>query len=99
MSGDNIHGKQPVKFYSDELTHTKLSLLDMKLKPLYSDREYALILDALERRRTNFIAGDAMYKEYGALIKATEKKSGVKYKRIIVQLVTQHIVIYTQSKV
>ena len=48
MSGDNIHGKQPVKFYSDELTHTKLSLLDMKLKPLYSDREYALILDALE---------------------------------------------------
>jgi hypothetical protein len=56
----------------------------MKLKPLYSDREYALILDALERRRTNFIAGDAMYKEYGALIKATEKKSGVKYKRIIV---------------
>ena len=96
MSGDNIHGKQPVKFYSDELTHTKLSLLDMKLKPLYSDREYALILDALERRRTNFIAGDAMYKEYGALIKETEEKSGIKYKRIIVQLVTQHIVIYTQ---
>ena len=97
MSGDNLHGKQPIKFYSNELTHTKLELLnDMKLKPLYSDREYALILDALERRRTNFIAGDAMYKEYGALIKATEKKSGVKYKRIIVQLVTQHIVIYTQ---
>ena len=84
MSGDNIHGKQPVKFYSDELTHTKLSLLEMKLKPLYSDREYALILDALERRRTNFIAGDAMFKEYGALVKTIEKKSGVKYKRIIV---------------
>ena len=98
MSGDNIHGKQPVKFYSDELTHTKLSLLDMKLKPLYSDREYALILDALERRRTNFIAGDAMFKEYGALVKTIEKKSGVKYKRIIVQSVSPHIVIYTQSK-
>jgi len=84
MSGDNIHGKQPVKFYSDELTHTKLSLLEMKLKPLYSDREYALILDALERRRTNFIAGDAMFKEYGALVKTIEQKSGVKYKRIIV---------------
>ena len=84
MSGDNIHGKQPVKFYSDELTHTKLSLLDMKLKPLYSDREYELILDALERRRTNFIAGDKMYKEYGALIKEMEKRSGVKYKRIVV---------------
>ena len=98
MSGDNIHGKQPVKFYSDELTHTKLSLLEMKLKPLYSDREYALILDALERRRTNFIAGDAMFKEYGALVKTIEKKSGVKYKRIIVQSVSPHIVIYTQSK-
>ena len=84
MSGDNIHGKQPVKFYSDELTHTKLSLLEMKLKPLYSDREYALILDALERRRTNFIAGDRMFKEYGALVKTIEEKSGVKYKRIIV---------------
>tara|TARA_B100001989_G_scaffold139677_1_gene99174 strand:+ start:229 stop:483 length:255 start_codon:yes stop_codon:yes gene_type:complete len=84
MSGDNIHGKQPVKFYSDELTHTKLSLLEMKLKPLYSDREYALILDALERRRTNFIAGDKMYREYGALIKDMEKRSGVKYKRIVV---------------
>ena len=84
MSGDNIHGKQPVKFYSEELTHTKLSLLAMKLKPLYSDREYSLILDALERRRTNFIAGDRMFKEYGALVKTIEEKSGVKYKRIIV---------------
>ena len=84
MSGDNIHGKQPVKFYSDELTHTKLSLLDMKLKPLYSDREYELILDALERRRTNFIAGDKMFKEYGALLRTIEEKSGVKYKRIVV---------------
>ena len=85
MSGDNLYGKQPVKFYSNELTHTKLELLnDMKLKPLYSDREYALILDALERRRTNFIAGDAMYKEYGTLIKEVERRSGVKYKRIIV---------------
>ena len=85
MSGDNLHGKQPVKFYSNELTHTKLELLnDMKIKPLYSDREYALILDALERRRTNFIAGDAMYKEYGTLIKEVERRSGVKYKRIIV---------------
>ena len=56
----------------------------MKLKPLYSDREYELILDALERRRTNFIAGDKMYKEYGALIKEVERISGVSYKRIIV---------------
>ena len=87
MSGDNLHGEQPIKFYSEELTLAKFYLIkDMKLKdkPLYSDREYSLILDALERRRTNFIAGDKMYKEYGALIKETEERSGVKCRRIVV---------------
>ena len=33
MSGDNLHGTQPLKFYCAELTHTKLLLLNtMKLK-------------------------------------------------------------------
>ena len=27
MSGDNLHGKQPIKFYSEELTITKLILI------------------------------------------------------------------------
>ena len=27
MSGDNLHGKQPIKFYSEELTFTKLLLI------------------------------------------------------------------------
>ncbi len=27
MSGDNLHGKQPIKFYSEELTLTKLLLI------------------------------------------------------------------------
>ena len=27
MSGDNLHGKQPLKFYSEELTITKLLLI------------------------------------------------------------------------
>ena len=27
MSGDNLHGKQPIKFYSEELTITKLLLI------------------------------------------------------------------------
>ena len=27
MSGDNLHGKQPIKFYSEELTITKFLLL------------------------------------------------------------------------
>ena len=27
MSGDNLYGKQPIKFYCDELTITKLLLI------------------------------------------------------------------------
>ena len=27
MSGDNLHGKQPIKFYSEEITITKLLLI------------------------------------------------------------------------
>ena len=27
MSGDNLYGKQPIKFYSEELTITKLVLI------------------------------------------------------------------------
>ena len=28
MSGDNLHGKQPIKFYSEKLTLTKIELLE-----------------------------------------------------------------------
>ena len=31
MSGDNLHGKQPNKFYSEELTLTKVQLLEKQL--------------------------------------------------------------------
>ena len=31
MSGDNFHGKQPIKFYSEELTLTKVQLLEKQL--------------------------------------------------------------------
>ena len=31
MSGDNLHGKQPIKFYSEELTLTKVQLLEKQL--------------------------------------------------------------------
>jgi len=27
MSGDNLHGKQPIKFYSEEITISKLLLI------------------------------------------------------------------------
>ncbi len=31
MSGDNLHGKQPIKFYSEKITLTKIELLERQL--------------------------------------------------------------------
>ena len=31
MSGDNLHGEQPIKFYSEKITLTKVELLEMQL--------------------------------------------------------------------
>ena len=31
MSGDNLHGKQPIKFYSEKITITIVELLEMQL--------------------------------------------------------------------
>ncbi len=31
MSGDNLHGKQPIKFYSEVVTLTKVQLLEKQL--------------------------------------------------------------------
>ena len=31
MRGDNLHGKQPIKFYSEKLTLTKIELLEKQL--------------------------------------------------------------------
>jgi len=41
MSGDNLHGKQPIKFYSEKITITKVELLERQL----SLREKVLNLD------------------------------------------------------
>ena len=32
MSGDNLHGKQPLKFYSEKITITKVELLERQLR-------------------------------------------------------------------
>ena len=47
MSGDNLHGKQPIKFYSEELTITKLLLIKKHFNfkfeskyPVNSDQKY-----------------------------------------------------------
>ena len=31
MSGDNLHGTQPLKFYSEKITLTKVELLERQL--------------------------------------------------------------------
>ena len=31
MSGDNLHGDQPIKFYSEKITLTKVELLERQL--------------------------------------------------------------------
>ena len=31
MSGDNLHGKQPIKFYSEKMTLSKVELLEKQL--------------------------------------------------------------------
>ena len=31
MSGDNLHGNQPIKFYSEKITLTKVQLLEKQL--------------------------------------------------------------------
>tara|TARA_Y100000589_G_scaffold230674_1_gene218110 strand:- start:55 stop:225 length:171 start_codon:yes stop_codon:yes gene_type:complete len=48
MSGDNLHGKQPIKFYSEELTITKLLLIKRHFNfkyeskyPVSSEQKYS----------------------------------------------------------
>ena len=32
MSGDNLHGQPPIKFYSEKITLTKVELLEKQLR-------------------------------------------------------------------
>ena len=32
MSGDNLHGNQPIRFYSEKITLTKVELLERQLR-------------------------------------------------------------------
>ena len=41
MSGDNLHGKQPIKFYSEELTITKLLLIKKHFNFKYESKSLA----------------------------------------------------------
>ena len=41
MSGDNLHGKQPLKFYSEKITLSKVELIEkhLRLGEKFSDLE------------------------------------------------------------
>ena len=41
MSGDNLYGKQPIKFYSEELTITKLLLIKKHFNFKYESKSSA----------------------------------------------------------
>ena len=41
MSGDNLYGKQPIKFYSEELTITKLVLIKKHFNFKYENKYLA----------------------------------------------------------
>ena len=48
MSGDNLHGKQPLKFYSEHITLTKLSLIDQLLNKTSKDSKGLPLEDKLK---------------------------------------------------
>ena len=48
MSGDNMHGKQPLKFYSEDLTVTKISLIDHLLKKTSENNNLIELEDKLK---------------------------------------------------
>ena len=43
--------------------------------PDFTKEDYRLIIDALEKRKTSYIAGDRMYGDYENLIKEMERRS------------------------
>ena len=60
MSGDNLHGTQPLKFYCAELTHTKLLLLNnIKMK---HTENYEQLLQRFTKRTMQLSARNAELK-------------------------------------
>ena len=43
--------------------------------PDFTKEDYRLIIDALEKRKTSYIAGDRMYRDYENLIKEMERRA------------------------
>jgi|TARA_B100000035_G_scaffold155894_1_gene132809 hypothetical protein len=48
--------------------------MSTEFMPDFSKQDYKLIIDALKKRQTSYIAGDRMYKEYGKLINEMDRR-------------------------
>ena len=55
MSGDNMLGEQPLKFYSEELTETKIELVN-HLLILNAQKNSIIDLDRNQKRLLNKLA-------------------------------------------
>ena len=55
MSGDNMLGEQPLKFYSEEVTETKLELL-RRLRILKAQKNSIIDIDPKYKRWGNKVA-------------------------------------------
>ena len=50
MSGDNLHGSQPIKFYSENITITKVLLIQHHYKIISKDKS----IDNLDEKYNEF---------------------------------------------
>ena len=46
-----------------------------KFMPDFSQKDYAVIIDALEYKQGHYIPGDRMHKEYGEIIEELKRRS------------------------
>ena len=65
MSGDNLHGKQPIKFYSEEVTLTKVQLLEKQL----SLGDKVSDLDEKHKEWSRKLSGQFLIKRYRKCLK------------------------------
>ena len=56
MSGDNLLGEQPLKFYSEEVTETKIELVN-RLLILNAQKNSIVDLDRKKKEWRNELAG------------------------------------------
>ena len=69
MSGDNLHGKQPIKFYSEKITLTKVQLLEKQL----SLGDKVSNLDEKHKEWSRKLSGQFIYIKIMKMLKKNKK--------------------------